>query len=163
MSMHPLIVELNEQKQKFQKRARTVFSEEFKSFFERFPEVREIVWTQYTPYFNDGDPCTFGVSEPCAKMAPDATLEPDVVEDLKERNDNDCDNCVITTIRDNTCSKWRPAMRSRTQRESDLIDAFEQLSSLVQGMDDLMQDMFGDHIIVRASSNGFDVEEYDHD
>ena len=27
--------------------------------FEKFPEVAAVSWTQYTPYFNDGDPCTF--------------------------------------------------------------------------------------------------------
>lgn len=26
-----------------------------------YPGVENIYWTQYTPYFNDGDPCTFGV------------------------------------------------------------------------------------------------------
>lgn len=35
----------------------------FKSFFERFPEVYCVCWTQYSPYFNDGEPCRFGVNE----------------------------------------------------------------------------------------------------
>ena len=38
--------------------------EVFKEFFEQFPEVDKIQWTQYTPYFNDGDACTFGVNKP---------------------------------------------------------------------------------------------------
>lgn len=32
---------------------------------EFIPEGRMLVWSQYTPYFQDGDPCTFGVNEPC--------------------------------------------------------------------------------------------------
>lgn len=27
--------------------------------FAKYPELKTISWTQYTPYFNDGDPCTF--------------------------------------------------------------------------------------------------------
>lgn len=28
------------------------------------PEVKGVRWNQYTPYFNDGDPCTFSVNDP---------------------------------------------------------------------------------------------------
>jgi hypothetical protein len=35
----------------------------FRSFFEKYPEVDHIQWTQYTPHFNDGDPCTFRVND----------------------------------------------------------------------------------------------------
>lgn len=33
----------------------------FKDFFAKHPEITGIQWTQYTPYFNDGDACTFSV------------------------------------------------------------------------------------------------------
>lgn len=39
------------------------FYEEFKPLFEKYPEVETVSWTQYTPYFNDGDTCEFGVHE----------------------------------------------------------------------------------------------------
>jgi len=31
----------------------------FKPLFEKYPQVKALKWTQYTPYFNDGDACTF--------------------------------------------------------------------------------------------------------
>lgn len=31
----------------------------FKEAFEKHPELRVITWNQYTPSFNDGDPCVF--------------------------------------------------------------------------------------------------------
>lgn len=31
------------------------------SLFEKHPKVEGFSWRQYTPYFNDGDPCRFGV------------------------------------------------------------------------------------------------------
>ena len=37
--------------------------ESFKELFEAHPRLRSVVWAQYTPYFNDGDPCYFRVGE----------------------------------------------------------------------------------------------------
>lgn len=33
----------------------------FDSFFEKYPTLESFSWTQYTPYFNDGDTCQFSV------------------------------------------------------------------------------------------------------
>jgi len=32
--------------------------------FDEFEEIVAVRWRQYTPYFNDGDPCVFRVNEP---------------------------------------------------------------------------------------------------
>lgn len=39
------------------------FKEFLKEWFEKNPEVYGVKWRQYTPYFNDGEPCEFGVYE----------------------------------------------------------------------------------------------------
>jgi len=36
---------------------------EISKVLEQLPQVHYIQWTQYTPYFNDGEPCVFGVGE----------------------------------------------------------------------------------------------------
>lgn len=36
----------------------------FCDFFAKHPSVSSIQWTQYTPYFNDGDACVFSANEP---------------------------------------------------------------------------------------------------
>lgn len=33
----------------------------FRPFFEAHPEVGAVEWGQWAPYFNDGDPCVFGI------------------------------------------------------------------------------------------------------
>jgi len=61
------------------------FKEEFKGVFERHPEVLALRWTQYTPYFNDGDPCIFGVNDLSIKtkdMNPEDAEDDDGFEDL---------------------------------------------------------------------------------
>lgn len=37
------------------------FKDLFVPFFDKYPEVKRFRWKQYTPYFNDGEPCEFGV------------------------------------------------------------------------------------------------------
>lgn len=39
------------------------FKEAVKEFFAQVPEVQAVCWEQYTPYFNDGDPCVFSLNE----------------------------------------------------------------------------------------------------
>lgn len=39
--------------------AEVMLKEEAIKIFDRFPQLESIAWQQYTPYFNDGDPCTF--------------------------------------------------------------------------------------------------------
>lgn len=37
-------------------------------FFAANPTIEAVKWTQYTPYFNDGDPCVFHVGETYARV-----------------------------------------------------------------------------------------------
>ena len=41
------------------KKGEKYFREETKAIFASYPEMQSFSWRQYTPYFNDGDACTF--------------------------------------------------------------------------------------------------------
>lgn len=44
--------------------AREVFAAQSKTIFEKHGDIVDSFgWTQYTPYFNDGEPCEFGVND----------------------------------------------------------------------------------------------------
>ena len=45
--------------------ARAVFGEMCADLFKKYPTLELFSWTQYTPYFNDGDTCEFGVNSDC--------------------------------------------------------------------------------------------------
>lgn len=49
--------------------------EAFSDFFKAHPNVSAIRWAQYTPYFNDGDPCNFSVREASARFESDEFLD----------------------------------------------------------------------------------------
>jgi hypothetical protein len=42
--------------------AKTAFDEVSKSLFDEFPPLESFSWTQYAPYFNDGDECVFSAN-----------------------------------------------------------------------------------------------------
>lgn len=46
-----------------QKLGKEAFVEVYKPLFEKHSNVESIRWTQYTPYFNDGESCEFGVND----------------------------------------------------------------------------------------------------
>jgi hypothetical protein len=55
-----------------------------KQFLDKCPEVTGIHWTQYTPYFNDGESCEFGVNDFCFHILTDEDDEIDSYYDSTE-------------------------------------------------------------------------------
>lgn len=43
--------------------AKDILKERVQEWFKQRPEAQFICWRQYTPYFNDGDPCVFSVHD----------------------------------------------------------------------------------------------------
>ena len=42
--------------------SKQVFKDASAAIFEKYPQIESFSWTQYTPYFADGDECIFGVN-----------------------------------------------------------------------------------------------------
>lgn len=109
----------------------------FTEVFNAHPELERISWTQYTPYFNDGDPCVFGVNGMYF-------LRTDDPEEMKEDNLYD----------------WHDASWGDEAKE---FPALVELSKLIHSSDDVLLMLFGDHCQVTVTRKGIDVEEYDHE
>lgn len=58
-------------REQFEKHGKAILLEAVAPLFEKHPEVKSVQWRQYTPYFNDGDACTFSVSRYWAYNAED--------------------------------------------------------------------------------------------
>ena len=50
---------MREIQEELQENCKIFFKEESARLFEAYPELTSFSWTQYTPYFNDGDECLF--------------------------------------------------------------------------------------------------------
>lgn len=158
-----LLEEQEALRKKFQETAQQLFKETTKEFFDGNPAITAVVWTQYTPYFNDGDTCEFSVHEPSFTNAPD----PENVRWGEYEGDEEGvfavenPSYVMKTDRE-YYAETREAIAKAGGIDVDSCEAF---SRMIQSsaMEDVMEAMFGDHVKVIATREGFDVEDYEHD
>lgn len=139
-----LNVKLEEFQKKFTKEGSELFQKIAKEMFETYPEVKSFSWTQYTPYFNDGEECVFRIHEV------------DQINGFGEYDDeeNESEENIFTKY------SWR-------EEESD-ARAYEIVNSLREFIysapKDILRAIYGDHCRVTLYSDGtFEVDEYDHD
>lgn len=118
------------------------------------PAGCSIQWDQYTPYFNDGDPCRFRVRTSVMFQ----TRKIDRFTKLYE----DAEDCISID--------GRPSTYYGKQSWSRLIEGIsgEQLDALAASFhalpEDVMERAFGDHVMIRVNSDGtHQVGERDHD
>jgi hypothetical protein len=119
------------------------FAEESKRVFVDFPTLQAFAWVQFTPYFMDGDTCTFSVDNY------DFWLKLEGMSELV-RGGYDCDEHDEEIVDVNHA----------------LIDTIEAtLREFIGSIDDdVMLAMFGDHAKIVVDRDGSTtVEEYDHD
>lgn len=137
---------------KFQETAQALFKETTKEFFDKNPNVTAIVWTQYTPYFNDGDTCEFSVHDATFTNAPD----PHNVRWGEYDGDEEvaADGSEIFA--------WEGWGEAPVDLNTEMCKAFDRMINSSE-MEDVMKAMFGDHVKVVATREGFDVDDYDHD
>lgn len=124
--------------------------------FNEVPKITHIKWTQYTPYFNDGETCEFSVRSP----------EFFTDEMWKEYEEDDYAEGFNFWHWNN--DKFHPdssTVKYILEAGLSLDDAkllFE-VSSLIKNNKDFMQELFGDHVQITVDKDGITVDEYDHD
>ena len=118
-----------------------IFKKAVPELFVEYPNLKRISWTQYTPYFNDGDTCEFGSSHTSPAIY-FTTPSPDV-----EGDKDDFDGYE---------EEWSDY--SYQIKTAEAVIAF-----LGNFDDDDMLDLFGDHQKVIITAKGIEVEDYNHD
>ena len=137
--------EFEEKKRQMTEQFRNDFGNISKAFFEAVPRIKSLTWTQYTPYFNDGDECIFGVNS--IEFATDENNE---VENYRDFT-NDDGNFSVESY---------GLKKIITSEEFRLC---EQMESIIGRNSELMKDLFGDHALIVLRASGITVEEYEHD
>ena len=111
---------------KLQETGEQFLIEHFKETFIKHQNLKEVRWTQYTPYFNDGEECTFRSNHEWADIiGVDGELDYSSKE-YKEIKEN---------IRE-------------------FLSQFD---------DELLRNLFGDHVEIVVTKEGISVEEYEHE
>ena len=55
--------EIRKMKQEMLEASNKIFTDLTKTIFEDHPKLESFGWSQYTPYFNDGETCTFSANK----------------------------------------------------------------------------------------------------
>lgn len=131
--------------------AKEAFSEMCAEVFEQHPSLDAFRWKQYTPYFNDGDPCTFRCCIDASDIDVCAVGSDEFEEGYEVSSKTDYDE---------------KARKSFPKKElHPLYNAQEAASELLGKInEEQLKELFGDHAEITAYRDGdVEVEEYEHD
>lgn len=123
------------------------------------PGVEAVRWEQYTPYFNDGDPCYFSTRELRAQ-----------IEGL-EGEDTDYGDGFYCGYE---LSDWGPGATYDERMANAIYEvdgvnteaayrALSDIGSIIDHHQSILQQKFGDPALITATKDGFDVDFYEHD
>lgn len=152
MALKTMIANLNAARQAYEDQLKALGSDAQRGvaemLAEHLAEGCRLHWKQYTPYFNDGEPCVFRVGEVFLVGPP---------EDGEEEVDWESDGIEL----------WDGATK---HYKDDNIPGFTkaQFFALSEAWgslpEDLLKRIFGDHTEITVNSDGtFECSEYDHD
>jgi hypothetical protein len=158
-----LITDQRELQRQFQEQAQALFKETTAEFFNLNPGIGAVVWTQYSPFWNDGEECVFSVNTPTFTNATGNDLN-DVTGWGEYDGDNDdiwaVDNLpyVLTSGRDYYETNKQKILAGPAVD----VESCKLFSDLIQSseFENVMLAMFDNHVKVIATRDGFDVEEY---
>lgn len=130
------------------------------------PTIVEFGWRQYTPYFNDGDPCEFDVYGTWVRTDADTDVEDDYVYELEVDGHRSLGKVSGDWIED----PENPGTRVWQKRpyegpDEARYDRCQALYGALQGgeFEVVLLKAFGDHAAITVRRDGIQVEFYDHD
>lgn len=113
--------------------------------------VEAIRWSQFTPYFNDGEPCIFGAGQVEVKLAGDDTSGYD--------EDGYISAGEMVDYR-RSGSGYSSTVKPQYEH---LYRALLTLDDELDHFEDFLHGSFGDHAQVTATRDGFHIADFDHD
>lgn len=150
--------QVKEMRAVFKENATAAISTCLKAVFEFDPNLKAIRWTQYSPYFNDGDACEFSANTDDTQLLY-ASKE---TEDQEEDEEPDYEG----GWEDSPYIPWNFDEKSPEEQKELMKD--KELALLIRAAfepfnDDDMETMFGNHVRVVVYRDGkVETEEYDH-
>lgn len=139
-----LVAEADRLKQELMDKLQDRIRPILQNFLKDHPAVKALAWTQYVPYFNDGEECVFFVNDLTYSLV-----------DADERDGSHYGEGWQDVYSHTPCE----GVSEETHK------ALNELDQLIRSdaMEDTLQVIFGSHARVIVTSEGVEVEEYDHD
>lgn len=136
-------------KEEIKKETQDNIKEIFVFLFNENEWLEEITWSQYTPYFNDGDSCEFNVYE--------TTVNGCSIYKNSLYNEN-YGSHLGEDFTKKFIEKASPEIINKLENVLNIVEKFKNNIG-----DDVLLDIFGDHAQVVITRNGVQIEEVDHD
>jgi hypothetical protein len=154
-------------KQQMMEELRKDFHGALVELFDAYPFVHAVHFTAYTPYFNDGDECTFSSHhDDCGFNGYDGYGD-DKDKSVKNAFGDIEGEDILHTSRETIYvkgenGKWGSAINPNFNAlNKKAVEDFR--SALNAVSDEAWQELVGDHCIVMIDRKGIHVEEYSHD
>jgi len=148
--------EIRKMKKEMVEASNKIFTELTKSIFEEYPKVKSFGWSQYTPYFNDGDTCTFSANTDYIRINEEYVDDSDWVNETTITN-------YGTWNRDKKVYEGRKEVPNLNYDE-ELSKASNEISEFLSNFDnEFFISQFGDHVEITVTAEGVSVDEYEHD
>jgi hypothetical protein len=134
----------------------SIFEDFYKYIFEKYPKLESFGWSQYTPYFNDGDTCIFSVNT-------------DYISINDEYVDDADWSSKVNIISWGTWNRELRVYEGKVEEpnpkyDNELSSASSEISNFLGGFDnDFYLTKFGDHAEITVTKNGVDISDYEHD
>ncbi len=137
---------------------KSALKEEAKIIFDKWPKLTRFSWTQYAPYFNDGEPCEFRINDlhnyKYGKFEAGADGECGATEWSNTEKDY---KDWVSVFKEDAATEFESIEQSE-ELESDLNDFISSLNPLESTVRAVLDE--GEVIVTRK---GVTVEEYCHD
>lgn len=121
--------------------AKAEFTDGFAALFQQYPQLKSVSWTQYTPYFNDGEECRFSVNR-------------DLSINGFDSYDSDKDSANLQQHSDKNASTYDKNAAACVKAVTKFYEAFD---------DDVFKELFDDHVEVTVTAKGVTTSDYEHD
>lgn len=126
------------------------FPKLFTPLFEKSKSINSFGWEQYTPYFNDGDECVFGVHH--------GDLD---INGVDKYDDEAAEKRAFVEKKIWNGKDW-VENKQYDQQEGEVLEEIKK--TLASIPDEFYKDLFGDHKKITVHRDGsIETEEYEHD
>jgi hypothetical protein len=155
--LQELKVKKEELKKQMIEASQDVFKQGMNQIFEKHSVLESFGWTQYTPYFNDGDTCYFNV------YIDEPYINGEYGEELDCLSKKNISN-YGTWNREKKIYEGRVEVDNPNYNK-ELSEAYDDVYNFLNMFDeDYFLDAFGDHVQITVKKDGtIDTEECEHD
>jgi hypothetical protein len=148
--------EIKKMKQEMLEASNKIFTDLTKDIFVEHPKVKSFGWSQYTPYFNDGDTCYFSVHTDYIYINGESADESNWINETNITNYG-------------TWNREKKVYEGRTEvpnlnYDPDLSKANDEIREFLRNFDDdFFLAQFGDHAEITITADGISIDECEHD